>query len=48
VIEDEKECAGWTAEYLWCKCKGGRTKRKGVQRVKVISNENHVLIGSPI
>lgn len=48
VIEDEKECAGWTSEYLWCRCKGASAGRKGVQRVKVLSNERHVLIGSPI
>lgn len=47
VVEDEKNHAGWTAEYLWCRCKGGKAERKSVQRVKVLSCEGHVLIGSP-
>lgn len=47
VVEDEKNVAGWTSEYLWCRIGEARKgiKRKDLVRILVREIEGHQLIG---
>ena len=47
IVEDEKKCAGWTSEYLWCVCPHAKGQKKSPRKVRVISVERDVLIGAP-
>ncbi len=51
VVEDEKDVAGWTGEYLWCTvptAKSGDFPRKSIRRVRVVSAEAGKLVATPI
>ena len=51
VVEDEKDIAGWTGEYLWCTvptAKSGDFPRKSIRRVRVVSAEAGKLVATPI
>lgn len=47
IVEDERECAGWTSEYLWCVCPHAKGQRKSPRKVRVVSIDGDVLIGAP-
>ena len=47
VVEDEKHCAGWTSEYLWCRCDGVGA-RKSLKKIRVVESEEHQLRGKPV
>ena len=47
VVEDEKHCAGWTSEYLWCRCDGVGA-RKSLKKIRVVESEGHQLRGKPV
>ena len=53
IIEDEKNLAGWTSEYLWCQARSKISanlglKRKSLVRMKVVEVNEHILLGSPL
>ena len=51
MVEDEKDIAGWTGEYLWCTvptAKSGDFPRKSIRRVRVVSAEAGKLVATPI
>lgn len=47
IVEDERECSGWTSEYLWCVCPHAKGQKKSSRKVRVISVDRDVLIGAP-
>ena len=51
VVEDGKNVAGWTGEYLWCKVPGARCAdfpRKSIRRVRVLSAKSGELKATPV
>lgn len=53
VIEDERNLAGWSGEYVWCQClqEGSSTpafKRKSRMKVRGAGVTGHILLGIPV
>lgn len=50
VVEDEKDVAGWTGEYLWCKVPNAKSAdfpRKSIRKVRVFAAESGKLVAVP-
>ena len=53
VVEDERHCAGWSSQYLWCianpdggaNARTSAAKRKSLAKMRVTSVSGHMLIG---